>query len=98
MKTTADATISVDQLTAKFKTWQLYTHSNTYASARIVYDLSHRVDGPLDICSAQLKSFVEFRPKLRSLFSGYWFFIVDSKIVLSFVNPSVLSTYIASYV
>ena len=50
----------------------------------------------LDICSAQLKSFVEFRPKLRYLFSGYWFFIVDSKIVLSFVNPSVLSTYIAS--
>ena len=52
MKTTADATISVDQLTAKFKTWQLYTHySNTYARARIVYDLSHRVDGPLQIKS-----------------------------------------------
>ena len=48
MKTTADATISVDQLTAKFKMWQLYTQLlETYARARIVYDLSHRVDGPL---------------------------------------------------
>ena len=30
MKTTADATISVDQLTAKFKTWQLYTQLLEY--------------------------------------------------------------------
>ena len=30
MKTTADATISVDQLTAKFKTWQLYTQLLKY--------------------------------------------------------------------
>ena len=30
MKTTANATISVDQLTAKFKTWQLYTQSLEY--------------------------------------------------------------------
>ena len=30
MKTTADGTISVDQLTAKFKTWQLYTQLLEY--------------------------------------------------------------------
>ena len=30
MKTTADATISVDQLTAKFKMWQLYTQLLEY--------------------------------------------------------------------
>ena len=30
MKTTADATISVEQLTAKFKTWQLYTQLPEY--------------------------------------------------------------------
>ena len=30
MKTTADATISVDQLIAKFKTWQLYTQLLEY--------------------------------------------------------------------
>ena len=30
MKTTADATISVDQLTVKFKTWQLYTQLLEY--------------------------------------------------------------------
>ena len=30
MKTTADAIISVDQLTVKFKTWQLYTHLLEY--------------------------------------------------------------------
>ena len=30
LKTTADVTISVDQLTAKFKTWQLYTQLLEY--------------------------------------------------------------------
>ena len=47
MKTTADATISVDQLTAKFKMWQLYTQLLEYIRQG-VYDLSHRVDGPLN--------------------------------------------------
>ena len=63
MKTKADATISVDQLTAKFKTWQLYTiftrnYSKTYARARIVYDLSHRVDGPLGYIISVLESLI----------------------------------------
>ena len=49
MKTTADATISVEQLTAKFKTWQLYTQLLEYIrqGKNRIYDLSHRVDGPL---------------------------------------------------
>ena len=50
MKTTADATISVDRLTAKFKSWQLYTQllECIRQGKNRIYDLSHRVDGPLD--------------------------------------------------
>ena len=72
MKTTADATISVEQLTAKFKTWQLYTQLLEYIRQG----------------NNRIRLVASCRWALRTYFTLFLMFIIITVIVLIKIIPT----------